>query len=208
MSGKFKEFIVCDPIKCVGCEICMQACSAAKEKKFNHLYSRIHTVHLEPYDEPILNMSISCHHCEDPVCVEVCPRDALSQNEETGVIEVNTDFEATNSCHVPCGWCMTACEFGAPVLNPILTTAAVCDLCPDDRVDGEPPCVRFCPKDALSLGTIEDAIGKTESEVTNKLLKELAQAREDSKTFYERFNYIPMPPTRGILPKKEGSTET
>ncbi len=205
MGKEFNKFITCDPIKCVGCAICMQACSAAKEKTFNPLFSRIHTVSLRTHNEPILNVSISCQHCKDPPCVNVCPRDALSQDEETGIIHVETNFEAINSCHVPCGWCQTACEFGAIILDPKLTMAAVCDLCPDDRVDGEPPCVRSCPKDALSLLTIEETIEKTESETTRKILDEFVVSREHPKTFYERYGYIPLPPNRGVWQKRETS---
>lgn len=191
------KFVVCDPTKCVGCALCELACSAAKEKSYNTLYSRIHTVQLDTVEEPLLSISLACHHCNDPVCVKVCPRDVLSQDEETGVINVNTDFQHPNSCHVPCGWCMAACEFGAIILNPKLSMAAVCDLCPDDRVNDEPPCIKACPKDALSLATIEDTVEHTENDVARKILKELAEARENSKTFYQKFGYIPIPPTRG-----------
>lgn len=193
------KFLVCDPSKCVGCEICMQACSASKEKTFNPLYSRIHTVHLDMMGEPIYNMSIACHHCDDPACVKVCPREALSIDEETGGIIVNTNFEAPHSCHVPCGWCWITCEFGAAIFDPKLSMTAICDLCPEDRVDREPPCVRSCPKDALSLATIDEVMEKTESEITKKLLTEMEKARKNSKTFYEKFGYIPLPPTRGLL---------
>jgi len=195
------QFVVCDPSKCVGCEICELACSISKEKSLNNLYSRIHTVHLENVGEPISSMSITCHHCKDPVCVKVCPREALSQDERTGVITVNTDFEAKQSCHVPCGWCMASCEFGALILNPKFSMAAVCDLCPDDRVDGEPPCVRACPKDALSLATTDEVVKKTESKTSKDILEEHEKAREDSKTFYEKFGYMPMPPTKVIKKK-------
>lgn len=196
MNQMSPKFIVCDPKKCVGCALCEQACSAAKEKCFNTLYSRIHTVYLDRVSEPILSMSIACHHCDDPACVKVCPREALTQDEETGVIIVNADFEDAHSCHVPCGWCMIACEFGAMILDPKLSIAAVCDLCPEDHVNGEPPCVRTCPYDALSLATVEEVLEKTENETAKKILKELAQARENSKTFYEKFGYIPMKPSR------------
>jgi Fe-S-cluster-containing dehydrogenase component len=96
---------------------------------------------------------------------------------------------------------MASCEFGALILNPKFSMAAVCDLCPDDRVDGEPPCVRACPKDALSLATIDEVVEKTESETSKAILNEHEKAREGSKTFYERFGYMPMVPTRGLKNK-------
>ena len=42
------KFIVCDPDKCVGCQICEFACSAVKEGVFQPLFSRIRTVRIEP----------------------------------------------------------------------------------------------------------------------------------------------------------------
>ncbi len=154
------RYIVCDPDKCMGCQMCEFICSATKEGEFNPLLSRIRNVRIEP----VVMLSVSCRNCEDPACVIACPRNALSQNPETGTIQI--DEEACNGC----GWCVGACEFGAILLNPVTKKVAICDLCADKD---EPQCVRFCPREALSLSTPEKVGQKSRREAVAKLLKEL-----------------------------------
>lgn len=81
-----------------------------------------------------------CRFCEDAPCVAACPRKALSQNVETGVIMVNEDM-----CD-GCGWCMVACDFGGITIHPTKKAAIVCDLC-----DGELQCVKYCVNETLDF---------------------------------------------------------
>ncbi|MEM2926067.1 MAG: 4Fe-4S dicluster domain-containing protein [Candidatus Bathyarchaeia archaeon] len=135
---KFK-FVHCDPFKCVGCGICEYICSFMYEKAFRPSSSRIRTVRIYP-DK---NVSIACVLCEDPPCVEACPRDALSQ-DGLGIIRVEA-----SKC-TGCGLCVEACDFGTIMIHPELRVALVCNLC-----DGNPACIEACPEDALSLTTRE-----------------------------------------------------
>lgn len=153
-------FIVCDPDKCVGCQMCELICSATHEGEFVPLLSRIRNVRIEP----IVMMSVACRLCEDAPCVTACPRQALSQSEETGMIIIDEDL-----CN-GCGWCIEACDFGAIALNPAKKVVAICDLCQDQE---EPQCVKFCLKEALSLSTPEEVAQKARREVVGKLLEEL-----------------------------------
>jgi len=152
-----RKFIFSDPEKCTGCKICELVCSAINEDKFNPLLSRIRTVRLEA----ILNTSLTCRLCDDPTCVRVCPRKALSQDEETGLIIVDED-----RC-TGCGWCIEACEFGVIMLPRDRKYVIVCDLC-----EGEPKCIEFCPKEALSLVTTEEVGQRIRKKAVAKLLKE------------------------------------
>jgi Fe-S-cluster-containing hydrogenase component 2 len=136
-----KKFLIADPTKCTGCGVCELVCSASKDKVFNEQMSRIRTVKLEPF----VQTAVACRLCEDPRCVRVCPRRALTQNSETGVITVNT-----TKCS-SCGWlCVQACEFGAITIHPVKGTAIVCDLC-----EGDTPCVNLCIPEALKLITLD-----------------------------------------------------
>jgi|Deesub1362B_J571_1020462.scaffolds.fasta_scaffold00672_3 Fe-S-cluster-containing dehydrogenase component len=153
-------FIICDPDKCVGCQFCEFVCSAVKEGHFVPLLSRIRNVRIEP----IVMMSVACRLCEDPPCVISCPRQALSQSEETGVILI--DKELCDGC----AWCIEACDFGAIALNPAEKVVVICDLCPDLA---QPKCVEFCLKEALSLSTPEEVAQRARREVVTKLLQEL-----------------------------------
>lgn len=130
------KVISCDVEKCTGCQICDIACAAEKEKTFNPLLSRIRTIRIEPN----FNLAITCLLCEDPPCVRACPRDALRKSEENGIILVDED-----SC-TGCGWCIQACDFGAVFMYPTKKVVVICDLC-----DGDPECIKACPKEALAL---------------------------------------------------------
>lgn len=152
-----RKFIFSDPEKCTGCKICELVCSAVNEDEFNPLLSRIRTVRLEA----ILNTSLTCRLCDDPTCVRVCPRKALSQDEETGLIIVDED-QCTG-----CGWCIEACEFGVIMLPRDRKYIIICDLC-----EGEPKCIEFCPKEALSLVTTEEVGQRIRKKAVAKLLKE------------------------------------
>jgi TPP-dependent indolepyruvate ferredoxin oxidoreductase alpha subunit len=130
------QFINCDTDKCIGCEICEYACSAEKEKVFNPTKSRIRAVRLNV----LFNTAVTCRACMDAPCVKACPRDALIQSKETGVISV-----AEEKCD-GCGWCIEACQYGAVVLHPETHKAMVCDAC-----GGNPECIDICPESALTF---------------------------------------------------------
>jgi len=127
--------LVVSPEKCVGCGICEYICSYKKEGVFNPLKSRIRVVRIG-----LVNMAINCQKCEDPPCVEACPRKAIVKREWDGLVMVNE--EKCNGC----AWCIEACDFGAITLHPEKKVAIVCDYCA-----GEPECMLWCPEDAIEL---------------------------------------------------------
>jgi Fe-S-cluster-containing hydrogenase component 2 len=160
-SASKYQYIVCDPDLCVGCQICEYVCSHVKTGEYNTYRSRIRMVRIPP----VVMTSISCRTCEDAPCVVACPRDALTQSQVTGVIQVDDD-----ACD-GCGWCIEACDFGAISLNPADKLAEICELC-EDQEDG-PQCVKWCPKEALSLSTAEMVAQKARKGAVTQLLQEL-----------------------------------
>ncbi len=155
------QYVANDPDKCVGCQFCEYICSYTKTGEFNTYRSRIRNVRIEP----IVVMSIACRTCENAPCVIACPRKALTQSTETGIIKVDKD-----ACD-GCGWCIEACDFGAISINPETKMAEICDQCED--VEDGPQCVKWCPKDALTLGTADQFAQKVRKEAVSKLLQEL-----------------------------------
>jgi Fe-S-cluster-containing dehydrogenase component len=125
-----RKFVSADPDKCVGCVVCEYACSLTNEKTFNPTKSRIRALRMSPLN----NIAVTCRHCEEPACVLACPRDALCQEEDTGIIMV--DEEACDGC----AWCISACQFGAMMLHPEKKVVFTCNSCKDQE-DG-PQCVK------------------------------------------------------------------
>ncbi len=153
-----KKYVICDPDKCLGCQICEFVCSAAKEKSCDPLFSRIRVVN----SEPLGSMAISCVLCEKAPCVQACLTRALFKDEK-GVVAVDE-----KKC-IGCGWCIERCKFGAISLHPSKKVVAICDLC-----NGEPKCVKFCPFDAISYATVDDVAHKFRKDAMVQLLQELA----------------------------------
>jgi carbon-monoxide dehydrogenase iron sulfur subunit len=155
-----RRYIVCDPDRCLGCQICEFACSATKGKTCDPSHSCIHIVNLEP----VGSMAIACVLCEKAPCVTACSREALFK-AENGIIQV--DEKKCNGC----SWCIEACKFGAITLHPTKETVAICDLC-----DGDPECVKLCPfEDAIAFGTLDDVANSFRRQKVVRLLRELIE---------------------------------
>lgn len=150
------KFVSVDINKCVGCRVCEYACSMEKCKTFNPTRSRIRVVRIYPHT----NAALNCRMCEDAPCVLACPRKALTQSEESGIIEVNDQL-----CD-GCGWCVKACQFGAIALDT-KPTVRICDLCRDREIG--PACIEWCPEDALELTTNDILAQKARIETVRRL---------------------------------------
>jgi Fe-S-cluster-containing hydrogenase component 2 len=84
----------------------------------------------------------------------VCPVNALTRTD--GVVRL--DKEVCISCFK----CIEACPFGAMFAHDDVDQPIKCDMC-----DGDPRCVRACPKNAIRLIS-EDVLG--ESKRINNIL--------------------------------------
>lgn len=159
-----RKFVSADPDKCIGCVVCEYACSMVKEKTYNPTKSRIRALRMGP----LVNLAVTCRHCEDPACVKACPREALSQEESSGIIMV--DEEACNGCN----WCIEACEFGAMMMHPEKKVVFTCDSCKDQ---GEPQCVKWCPEEALHFVTAQTLAQKSRISAVKNLFQEAEEKK-------------------------------
>ena len=130
-----QKILLVDSEKCTGCRACEMVCSVKHEGVSNPTRSRIHVIKWEAEG---LALPMICQQCESPPCMAVCPKDAISHDEELGRVTVDYDL-----C-IGCKMCITACPFGGMGIDIVTRQVIKCDLC-----DGDPTCVRFCDPGAL-----------------------------------------------------------
>ncbi len=136
------KFISIDLEKCVGCMNCEYACSFKQTEDFERKDSNIRVNY---YPETAISVTMTCMQCEEAFCMEVCPANAISRNEETGAVIIDQDQCAG------CKMCMLACPFGNIHFNTSRLVSQKCDLC-----GGDPNCVKFCISGALEFVESEE----------------------------------------------------
>lgn len=144
-----------DMERCIGCELCERVC------EFTNAKSR---VKIRSTSDGVL-VPITCLHCSNPVCVDVCPTGAIYRND-TGVVSLRQ-----NRC-VGCKLCVLACPMGIPDPDPIKGFVTKCDLCAERERDGLlPACVELCPTGAIEYGEYDEVVKGSKSR-SMKLLKD------------------------------------
>jgi anaerobic dimethyl sulfoxide reductase subunit B len=142
-----------DQSRCSGCHTCAVAC-----KNWNRLppgslkYLRIYEYEKGSFPNVRIHFQwVPCYHCEEPVCVINCPREAIYKEENHGAVLI--DNEKCDGCRI----CYDVCPYGAPGFesDEIGIKAKKCDMC-IDRLDlGEQPiCALACPNRALDFGPL------------------------------------------------------
>jgi Fe-S-cluster-containing hydrogenase component 2 len=121
------------PKQCVGCEICSLTCSVVHGNQARETAMRIRIRHKYPELPKPACQPMVCRNCENPKCVEACPRKALIIDQ--GAEQVRLIGSACDGC----GLCVEACPFDAIWIDPASRVAIKCDLC-----QGDPQCVKFC----------------------------------------------------------------
>jgi len=141
-----------DLTRCTSCYACVVACKAHHAILDETVYWRRVTA-LEGGAHPhvrVANLSLSCMHCENPACRDVCPTQAIHKRSEDGLVLVDS-----SRC-IGCKVCGVACPYGIPQFG-MDGKMQKCDFCLDRLEKGlEPACVSTCPARALHTGTLEE----------------------------------------------------
>jgi len=168
-----KFVMVVDLARCGNARKCIDACQEghmlSKDHEWIKLYALQDSEHTAPYWMPR-----PCFHCDNPLCVSVCPVGATYKRDD-GIVLVDT-----KRC-IGCKFCMTGCPYSArqfhwgdpevevpedhvydPELNtpPVEGTVGKCVFCADRlRKNQLPRCVKACPMGALFFGDlVEDVV--------------------------------------------------
>ena len=143
-----------DPSRCIGCQACVCACAECESHRG---HSMIHVDYVDRASS-IATVPTVCMHCENPTCAQVCPADAIKQDED-GVVHSSLKPRC-----VACSNCVLACPFGVPNVLVQIEQMMKCDLCFDRTSAGlKPMCATVCPSQALSYVPPEE-IARTRRE--------------------------------------------
>ncbi|MCL2465049.1 MAG: 4Fe-4S dicluster domain-containing protein [Micrococcales bacterium] len=175
--------MVVDLRRCVGCQTCTVACKGANATPSGVQWRRV--LDIETGEFPDVRRSfvpVSCMHCENPPCMEVCPTTATGQSAD-GLVTIDYDL-----C-IGCANCIMACpydarsiereprySYGTPMASELarfdagrVAVATKCSFCkerveaaarsgqiPGIDPDVTPACVNSCISGALHFGDIKD----------------------------------------------------
>jgi anaerobic dimethyl sulfoxide reductase subunit B (iron-sulfur subunit) len=157
MSIRFGFYL--DSSSCTGCKACQIACKDKNDLPVGVLWRKVVEVQGGEWfprgaawrtSAFTYFISSACMHCELPICVEVCPTQALHQRSD-GIVLINTQ-----RC-MGCRYCEMVCPYKAPQFDPAQGVVTKCDFCFDLLETGKSPaCVSACQMRVLHFGDIDD----------------------------------------------------
>ncbi|MFC1886912.1 DMSO/selenate family reductase complex B subunit [Thermodesulfobacteriota bacterium] len=145
---------------CSGCKTCQIACKDKNDLEVGQLWRKV-TLHehgewmkqgaIWQQNVSAYWITMSCNHCENPACVEVCPTGAMHKRKTDGIVVVDQE------CCAGCQSCSQACPYDAPVYHSQTNTVRKCDFCRDRLAEGNrPACVDACPYQLIHFGSLAE----------------------------------------------------
>lgn len=147
---------------CYGCKTCTVGCANEHLLNPGVLLRRVRQIDTS---DPIGHafVSMSCNHCDEPVCVANCPVGAYAKQEDTGLVIQD------HSLCIGCKTCIEACPFNAPSYDEVSSTTYKCDGCIVRRQEGLPPvCTVVCPSANISMDEFESLLSAHADSVSVK----------------------------------------
>lgn len=134
-----RRLVVLDYDKCVGCWLCMLACS----RRMGEVGVGKSAILVRSAGGVERGFTIIvCRACMDPPCARVCPTGALRKKQGGGVVLDQ------NKC-IGCGLCREACIIGAVMWDPVLNKPVICVHCGY--------CVDYCPHGVLGVEEVGES---------------------------------------------------
>ncbi len=153
-----------DISSCTGCKACQVACKDKNQLPVGINWRRVFQYEggdwveesgfMKPSGFFAYFVSAACMHCENAVCMEVCPASAISKRED-GIVLIDE-----TKC-IGCRYCSWVCPYGAPQYDTERGVMTKCTFCYDLIDKGEDPaCVEACPYRAIEYGELEELQAK------------------------------------------------
>jgi formate dehydrogenase iron-sulfur subunit len=169
------KFLI-DHTRCIRCTGCEAACKTQNGVPTGIRRIWVATVNEGEHGER--NVPMPCFHCLDAPCSKVCPTGTLYKRGD-GVV-----LHTKENC-IGCGYCLTACPFGAPQFpeGGIFGTRGVMDKCsfcvqPFNQKDeqgnmifreAKPKCVGFCATKSILGGDVTDISKMFRERIASKI---------------------------------------
>ena len=144
---------------CSGCKTCQVACKDRHDTRAGVHWRRVYEVTAGGWQQQgaawvpavaAYYLSVSCFHCQTPVCAQQCSTDAIWKRAD-GIVFI--DDSKCTQCHK----CENDCPYGAIRWDADANAVRKCDFCAEDLDAGLPPaCVAACPARALDYGEYEE----------------------------------------------------
>ena len=215
-----KFVMVIDLARCKNARKCVEKCqeghNLAPNMEWMNVYLLKDSKETAPYWFPR-----PCFHCDNPMCVSVCPVGATFKRTD-GIVLVDTD-----RC-IGCKFCMTGCPYSARVFHwsepqedteyspltyspevarpGVEGTVGKCVFCADLLRKNElPRCVQGCPMGVIYFGDLnEDSVTNgTETVIFSELIRDRAGYR-----YLENLGTRPsvyyLPPVNRSFPVERG----
>ena len=133
--------------KCIGCKCCVVACNEQNGNPAAINWRRVSEIEGGWYPKAERSyMSVGCHHCLEPTCLQGCPVDAYKKDFSTGIV-----LHSADAC-IGCQYCTWNCSYGVPQYNPERGVVGKCDMCHSRIGMGQSPaCVSACPSGAIQI---------------------------------------------------------
>ncbi len=131
---KRKRLRVLHRERCIGCFLCMWACTRTRVHEWSLEKSAIR-VRIIGGDEGNFSLRV-CHACLDPPCARACPESALKIRPGGGVLVVEKKCTG-------CGKCRLACDLSAIQWDADKNKPVICIHCGS--------CVEYCPHGVLGI---------------------------------------------------------
>ena len=163
--------------ECTGCRCCQVACKDKNDLPIGSFFRKVED--FEGGEFPAVwvgSLSMSCNHCDSPICVENCPQGALSKESEYGFVIQDTEL-----C-IACQTCVMSCPYEAPEYIEAENIVRKCNGCIDWVKNGmQPACTGACSTRCLKF---EDAEVAAAAEGYVRDIAVLPSSEETGPNFY------------------------